>query len=72
MGLQFEGLVDIQKIQFLSHQYKIPSTIELFVGTVSQDSPFPDYESAEYKRLGYSFEHEIHVLTNVAQVLIPG
>lgn len=56
IGLQFEEGVSIQKIQFLSHQYKIASIIELFVGTVP-DRNYASYAQADFKRLGYSFHN---------------
>lgn len=53
IGLQFEEVVNIQKIQFLSHQCKIATIIELFVGNVPERQ-HQSYGQAEFKRLGYN------------------
>ena len=48
IGLQFtDGAVAISQVQFLSHQAKIATRVELFVGNG------PDYFSCQFSRLGY-------------------
>eukprot|EP00929_Paragymnodinium_shiwhaense_P091716 TRINITY_DN51624_c0_g2_i1.p1 TRINITY_DN51624_c0_g2~~TRINITY_DN51624_c0_g2_i1.p1 ORF type:complete len:893 (-),score=187.50 TRINITY_DN51624_c0_g2_i1:79-2757(-) len=50
--LQFETPVHLRQVQFLSHQSKIASKIELFTAQ-PQSGQAPRLESAEFKRLGY-------------------
>ncbi|RYG54430.1 hypothetical protein EON66_07140 [archaeon] len=48
LGLQFlDGHVNISQLQLLSHQHKISTRIELFVGVGD------DYFHATFQRLGY-------------------
>mmetsp|Transcript_7397 Transcript_7397/g.16231 ORF Transcript_7397/g.16231 Transcript_7397/m.16231 type:complete len:960 (+) Transcript_7397:101-2980(+) len=52
LGLQFETPVHLRQVQFLSHQSKIATKIELYTAL-----PAPGqnqrYETAQFKRLGY-------------------
>ncbi|EAR95577.1 centrosomal protein, putative (macronuclear) [Tetrahymena thermophila SB210] len=50
--LQFHSPVRVRQIQFLSHQYKIASRIEIFVYMPDQNTPFINTEF-KYKKLGY-------------------
>eukprot|EP01116_Phalansterium_solitarium_P024298 TRINITY_DN8873_c0_g1_i1.p1 TRINITY_DN8873_c0_g1~~TRINITY_DN8873_c0_g1_i1.p1 ORF type:complete len:927 (+),score=253.83 TRINITY_DN8873_c0_g1_i1:109-2889(+) len=52
LGFQFESVTSISQIQFLSHQHKIASKIELFIGSPDPMN-LPAYGSAIWKRLGY-------------------
>jgi len=48
IGIAFvDGAVNVSQIQLLSHQSKIATRIELFVGTGN------DYYEAQFTRLGY-------------------
>jgi centrosomal protein CEP104 len=52
--LQFDTLSHITQIQLLSHQYKIATTIELFIGTCpNYEHQEPSYVNAIWKKLGY-------------------
>eukprot|EP00929_Paragymnodinium_shiwhaense_P035233 TRINITY_DN19049_c0_g2_i2.p1 TRINITY_DN19049_c0_g2~~TRINITY_DN19049_c0_g2_i2.p1 ORF type:complete len:1031 (+),score=209.74 TRINITY_DN19049_c0_g2_i2:87-3095(+) len=55
IGLQFEGLVHLRQVQFLSHQSKIATKIELFTAQPPRDASggVPPYGSIQFKRLGY-------------------
>jgi len=54
LGLQFETPVHLRQIQFLSHQSKIASKIELFTAMSSpKDGANISYNSAKFTRLGY-------------------
>ena len=44
---------DIQQLQVLSHQSKIATRIEIFVGTAVEGDPRPAYSRAKFKRMGY-------------------
>ncbi len=48
IGLAFEaGVISMEQVQILSHQFKIAQRIELFVGLG------PSYNRAAFTRLGY-------------------
>ena len=47
IGLVFDGVVNTRQIQFLSHQSKIASKIELFVDCFEDDQAVPDGEVKE-------------------------
>eukprot|EP01038_Epipyxis_sp_PR26KG_P015610 gene15610-21093_t len=48
IGFEFlDGEIQLKQIQLLSHEYKISSKVEIFIGTGSH------YDSAKFKRLGY-------------------
>merc|ERR1719182_473567 len=54
IGLQFETPVHLRQIQFLSHQSKIATKIELFTAMSSpKDGANISYNSAKFTRLGY-------------------
>eukprot|EP01112_Ceratiomyxa_fruticulosa_P013226 TRINITY_DN3703_c0_g1_i4.p1 TRINITY_DN3703_c0_g1~~TRINITY_DN3703_c0_g1_i4.p1 ORF type:complete len:1159 (+),score=270.12 TRINITY_DN3703_c0_g1_i4:187-3663(+) len=59
IGLMLENVSHIQKIQFLSHQYKITSSLDILVGNlpppfdVSKITPQEDYKRAHFKLLGF-------------------
>jgi len=52
LGLQFETPVHLRQVQFLSHQSKIATKIELFTA-LPAEGQVCRYESAQFKRLGY-------------------
>lgn len=52
IGIQFETPVHLRQVQFLSHQSKISSKIELFTA-MPREGQTGKYEGAEFKRLGY-------------------
>ena len=52
IGFQFAGPVHLVQLQVLSHQYKIASKLELFVGTCP-DGDKISYQKCKWKRLGY-------------------
>ena len=48
MGIQFiDGYVNLSQVQLLSHQSKISTRIELYMGTG------PEYMKCQFTRLGY-------------------
>jgi centrosomal protein CEP104 len=47
--MEFPSAVIIKQIQFLSHQYKITSKIEIYVGVSSNNDP----KSFKFKKIGY-------------------
>lgn len=51
--LQFPTLVRIKQLQFLSHQCRISSKIELFTFTPERPSSLPSIQDIPFKRLGY-------------------
>ena len=53
--LQFPGRVNLQQVQVLSHQFKISSRIEIFIGDMPPGVPVPPTgaEGVEYMRLGH-------------------
>lgn len=53
LGLQFETPVHLRQVQFLSHQSKIATKIELFTAMPAEGQQNTRYESAQFKRLGY-------------------
>ncbi|CEL99170.1 unnamed protein product [Vitrella brassicaformis CCMP3155] len=53
LGLKFEGPVQIRQIQFLSHQSKITSKLELYTALPKQDGRNHSYDSVRFHRLGY-------------------
>jgi hypothetical protein len=53
IGVQFASVSDIQQLQVLSHQSKIATRIEIFVGTAVEGDPRPAYSRAKFKRMGY-------------------
>jgi hypothetical protein len=53
IGIQFASVSDIQQLQVLSHQSKIATRIEIFVGTAVEGDPRPAYSRAKFKRMGY-------------------
>mmetsp|Transcript_60389 Transcript_60389/g.141161 ORF Transcript_60389/g.141161 Transcript_60389/m.141161 type:complete len:875 (+) Transcript_60389:78-2702(+) len=50
--LQFDGAVQLRQVQFLSHQSKIATKIELFTG-MPPPSGAGSLEAVQFKRLGY-------------------
>mmetsp|Transcript_10555 Transcript_10555/g.19177 ORF Transcript_10555/g.19177 Transcript_10555/m.19177 type:complete len:899 (-) Transcript_10555:119-2815(-) len=52
LGLQFETPVHLRQVQFLSHQSKIATKIELFTALPSPGQNWR-YDTAQFKRLGY-------------------
>jgi centrosomal protein CEP104 len=52
IGFQFGSPVHLMQLQVLSHQYKIASKLELFVGTCP-DGDKVSYQNCKWKRLGY-------------------
>eukprot|EP00929_Paragymnodinium_shiwhaense_P070119 TRINITY_DN35491_c0_g1_i1.p1 TRINITY_DN35491_c0_g1~~TRINITY_DN35491_c0_g1_i1.p1 ORF type:complete len:827 (+),score=189.47 TRINITY_DN35491_c0_g1_i1:131-2611(+) len=50
LGLEFESPVHLRQVQFLSHQSKIATKIELFTALPPDGTR---YESVQFKRLGY-------------------
>lgn len=52
IGLQFETPVHLRQVQFLSHQSKIATKVELFTALPSEGQNCR-YEAATFKRLGY-------------------
>lgn len=52
IGLQFETPVHLRQVQFLSHQSKIATKIELFTA-LSQAGQPASYDTINFKRLGY-------------------
>eukprot|EP01062_Namystynia_karyoxenos_P024292 TRINITY_DN1944_c2_g7_i1.p1 TRINITY_DN1944_c2_g7~~TRINITY_DN1944_c2_g7_i1.p1 ORF type:complete len:965 (+),score=328.19 TRINITY_DN1944_c2_g7_i1:151-3045(+) len=57
IGLRLAGEAHVQQMQFLSHESKIATKIEVFVCEPSAESrrtrQFPPYENAQWRRLGY-------------------
>eukprot|EP00397_Hematodinium_sp_SG-2012_P011591 GEMP01011733.1.p1 GENE.GEMP01011733.1~~GEMP01011733.1.p1 ORF type:complete len:923 (+),score=151.66 GEMP01011733.1:427-3195(+) len=56
IGLGFEQMVHLRQVQFLSHQSKIATKIELFTAVSNADGSGgggATYETARFKRLGY-------------------
>merc|ERR1719277_1657353 len=53
VGLQFESPVHLRQVQFLSHQTKIATKIELFTALPLEGTPPPEYDTVQFKRLGY-------------------
>ena len=53
IGIQFASVSDVQQLQVLSHQSKIATRIEIFVGTAVEGDPRPAYSRAKFKRMGY-------------------
>ena len=53
IGIQFASVSDVQQLQVLSHQSKIATRIEIFVGTAVEGDPRPAYSRARFKRMGY-------------------
>jgi centrosomal protein CEP104 len=53
--LQFQGRVSVQQVQLLSHQFKIASQVELFIGTLPHgvEPPANGTEGASFVRLGH-------------------
>ena len=53
--LKFPGRVSLQQVQVLSHQFKIASRIEMFIGDVpsGMTPPVANAEGVEYMRLGH-------------------
>ena len=53
--LQFQGRVCVQQVQLLSHQFKIASQVELFIGTLPHgDEPSASGQAAaNFVRLGH-------------------
>ena len=53
--LQFPGRVSLQQVQVLSHQFKIASRVELFIGSMPPGVPPPvtGAEGVEFSRLGH-------------------
>jgi len=52
VGLEFEKPVHLRQVQFLSHQSKIATKIELYTALPEVGSG-TGYETAQFKRLGY-------------------
>ena len=46
--------VHLRQIQFLCHQSKIPSKIELFTAQTGKDGSASKYSAAKFTRLGYA------------------
>jgi len=53
LGLQFECPVHLRQIQFLSHQSKIATKIELFTALPNKDGPNSTFSTVKFTRLGY-------------------
>merc|ERR1719504_496239 len=53
MGLQFECPVHLRQIQFLSHQSKIATKIELFTALPNKDGGNSTFSTVKFTRLGY-------------------
>lgn len=53
LGLQFDCPVHLRQIQFLSHQSKIATKIELFTALPNKDGPSSTFGSVKFTRLGY-------------------
>mmetsp|Transcript_12935 Transcript_12935/g.45468 ORF Transcript_12935/g.45468 Transcript_12935/m.45468 type:complete len:345 (+) Transcript_12935:48-1082(+) len=51
IGFQFSSTVHLMQLQVLSHQFKIASKLELFVGMPEGDKT--TYHKCKFKRLGY-------------------
>ena len=53
--LQFQGKVCVQQVQLLSHQFKIASQVELFIGAMPPGVPTPPAGTAgaSFSRLGH-------------------
>lgn len=53
--LQFQGRVSVQQVQLLSHQFKIASQVELFIGTLPHgvQPPASGTAGASFVRLGH-------------------
>ena len=53
--VQFPGRVSLQQVQVLSHQFKISSRIEIFIGDMPPGVPVPvtGTDGVEYTRLGH-------------------
>ena len=53
--LQFQGRVSVQQVQLLSHQFKIASQVELFIGSMPPGVPVPAVGAtgATFTRLGH-------------------
>ena len=49
----FDRICDISQIQILSHQSKISSKIEIYMGLGRGGTITADYKDADFKRLGY-------------------
>ena len=63
--LRFEGRVELQQVQLLSHQFKIASRVELFIGSPSAGAPVPStgYDGVHFSRLGH-FSLDINERSN--------
>lgn len=53
LGLQFECPVHLRQIQFLSHQSKIATKIELFTALPNKDGGNSTFSTVKFTRLGY-------------------
>mmetsp|Transcript_2687 Transcript_2687/g.4774 ORF Transcript_2687/g.4774 Transcript_2687/m.4774 type:complete len:965 (-) Transcript_2687:91-2985(-) len=53
IGIAFDSLTHIQQLQILSHESKVATKIELFVGDASSKAARVEYGSAKFKRLGH-------------------
>ncbi|EOD37518.1 hypothetical protein EMIHUDRAFT_417671, partial [Emiliania huxleyi CCMP1516] len=54
--LKFGGPVNVQQVQLLSHQFKIATRIELFVGSLAEgqaEPPASGFEGIQFSRLGH-------------------
>eukprot|EP00281_Chroomonas_sp_CCMP1168_P000292 CAMPEP_0206257140 /NCGR_PEP_ID=MMETSP0047_2-20121206/25170_1 /ASSEMBLY_ACC=CAM_ASM_000192 /TAXON_ID=195065 /ORGANISM="Chroomonas mesostigmatica_cf, Strain CCMP1168" /LENGTH=129 /DNA_ID=CAMNT_0053683683 /DNA_START=28 /DNA_END=413 /DNA_ORIENTATION=+ len=52
LGFQFGANVKLTQLQILSHQFKIATKLELFVGSTPEGEK-PTYQRCRFKRLGY-------------------
>ena len=57
IGIRFDGEVYIEQIQFLSHESKIASRIEVHIAEASETEKahrvFPPYEQCAFRNMGY-------------------
>jgi len=53
IGLGFDNVVHLRQVQFLSHQSKIATKVELYTALPNSDTSAATYENAHFKRLGY-------------------
>ena len=57
VGLQFEGLVNIESMHILSHEFKIATRVDLFLCDATEKElaagVFPQYHNARWRRLGH-------------------
>lgn len=52
MVLCFDGIVELAQLQILSHECKIPTKVEVFVG-VLDNQPIKPFQQSNFKKLGF-------------------